>query len=398
LKFVVESIGLTVAGGKELALDLMASLAGHRQHQFTFVLRDSSPYEAISSSNIRKVICNNSSGLLQRALLLNYQIPNICREEGADALLCLGNFPPRKPSCPTVVLLQNARMVYRDPVAESRLTTREKLIIAYGRHAYRNLPSDITLITQTQVMKDHLCGPYGIDRGRVAIIPNAFCFRDSEDNGNLSRPKRDEGATAFTFLCLAHYYAHKNIDIILEAAERLPKYTEKLANCIITIAPHQHPGARKLLAKLQSTKHNGPVKNIGPVPNHMLAEVYRNADALIFPTLLESYSRTYLEAMHFGLPILTSDRDFAHHVCHDAAIYSDPLDPDSVARAMARVMEDQELRERLVENGRRILARAPTWEEIAARFVEVLERAAQQRHTSVSTARSKTRPELEVNS
>jgi hypothetical protein len=44
---------------------------------------------------------------------------------------------------------------------------------------------------------------------------------------------------------------------------------------------------------------------------------------------------------------------------------------------MARVMEDRNLRQRLAEKGRRILAQALTWDEIAARFVEVLERTAQ---------------------
>jgi hypothetical protein len=43
---------------------------------------------------------------------------------------------------------------------------------------------------------------------------------------------------------------------------------------------------------------------------------------------------------------------------------------------MERVMEDVDLRQRLVENGRRVLAQAPTWDEIAARFVDVLERTA----------------------
>jgi ubiquinone/menaquinone biosynthesis C-methylase UbiE len=80
--------------------------------------------------------------------------------------------------------------------------------------------------------------------------------------------------------------------------------------------------------------------------------------------------------MHFDLPILTSDRDFARERCQGAAIYFDPLDAASVAGAMARVMEDADLRNNLVENGRSILAQAPTWDEIAARFVEVLERTA----------------------
>jgi ubiquinone/menaquinone biosynthesis C-methylase UbiE len=127
---------------------------------------------------------------------------------------------------------------------------------------------------------------------------------------------------------------------------------------------------------LDQEKLEGKIENIGPVPSEMLPQVYHRSDALIFPTLLESFSRTYLEALYFGLPILTSDRDFAHHLCRDAAIYFDHLDADGVAKAMARVMEDSGLRQRLVENGRSILAQTPTWDEIASRLVEVLERSA----------------------
>lgn len=375
MKFVIEAVGLTVAGGKELALDLMASLAGHKEHQFTFIVPDLVPYNSISGGNIRTTVCARGSGLLRRARLLNHAVPRICRNEKADALLCLGNFPPRKPGCPTAVLLQNAWMVYRDPAAESRRRLREEMVTAYGRHTYRNLHNGVTIITQTPIMKDHLCGRYGIDPDRVAIIPNTFSVKPRGD-GFRAPSVSNQGARPSTFLCLAHYYAHKNIDVLMDAVGKLPKYTGRSAKCLITIAPDQHPGARLLLERLDRGEAAGKIENIGPVPSEMLPEVYRRADALVFPTLLESFSRTYLEAMYFGLPILTSDRDFAHHLCGDAAIYFDPLDADSVARSMASVMEDGDLRQRLVTNGRRLLAQAPTWDEIAARFVEVLERTA----------------------
>jgi ubiquinone/menaquinone biosynthesis C-methylase UbiE len=225
-------------------------------------------------------------------------------------------------------------------------------------------------------MKDHLCGRYGVDPGRVAIIPNTFSLAKPGGNGDRAPSDGSEGARPFTFLYLTYYYAHKNIDILVDAARKLPKYTDKSAKCVITIVPEQHPGARRLLEQLDRGEAAGRIENIGPVPSEMLPGVYRRADALIFPTLLESFSRTYLEAMYFGLPILTSDRDFAHHLCGDAATYFDPLDADSVARAMTRVMKDADLRQGLVENGRRILAQAPTWDGIAARFVDALERTA----------------------
>ncbi len=139
MKFVIEAAGLTVAGGKRLAMDLLSRLAGHTEHQFTFIVPDLDPYKAIAGGNIRSIVCKRGSGLLHRARLLNHEVPRICCEERADALLCLGNFVPGKRVCPTAVLLQNAWIVYVDPVADSRLTLREHLITAYGRHAYRHL-------------------------------------------------------------------------------------------------------------------------------------------------------------------------------------------------------------------------------------------------------------------
>jgi hypothetical protein len=43
---------------------------------------------------------------------------------------------------------------------------------------------------------------------------------------------------------------------------------------------------------------------------------------------------------------------------------------------MARLMEDAELRASLVQNGKRLISQSPTWDEIAAQFVSVLEEAA----------------------
>src|SRR5213079_3406891 len=186
---------------------------------------------------------------------------------------------------------------YRDPVAERRRTIREKLIRVFGTHIYRDLPSRVAVITQTPVMKDHLCGRYGIDPARVAVIPNTFSLERMGESDVPSPSNKDGRTRGFVFLCLFHYYAHKNIDIILDAVKKLSKYTSRPAKCVITIASNQHPGARRLLEELESSEYGSMIQNIGPVPSQTLHEVYRRADALVFPTLLESYSRTYLEAM-----------------------------------------------------------------------------------------------------
>ena len=86
------------------------------------------------------------------------------------------------------------------------------------------------------------------------------------------------------------------------------------------------------------------------------------------PSRMESFSGTYLESMHFGLPILTSDLDFAREICGGAADIFDPWDALSIKDAILRVKGDPNLREDLVAKGRKRLSESfkRTWEDIAA--------------------------------
>ena len=376
MRFVVEAMGLTDSGGKRIGVNLLSKLPAHTRHEFVLLIPDLPEYAQILGPNIKAIRRPVPKPLWARHRFLSRTVTDVCRDEHADAFLGLGNFSPRKLNCPAVVHLQNALLVHREPLGGSRLTMRERLIHAYGRYHYRHLPAAICIVVQTAAMKQHLCRIYGIDPSRIAVIPPSPMDLES-GVGNAEKSDRGLGVNGtFTFLCMSRYYVHKNIEVLPAAMRRLPLYTRKAAQCLITISPDQHPRAAALLKMLSSGGAANRVINIGPVPRDRIGDAYRSADAYILPTLLETYSLTYDEAMHFGLPIATSARDFARSRLGDAATYFDPLDADSVARAMARVMEDADLRQGLVENGRRILAEAPTWDEIAAHFVEVLERTA----------------------
>ena len=67
------------------------------------------------------------------------------------------------------------------------------------------------------------------------------------------------------------------------------------------------------------------------VPLSKLPELYRNSDICFIPSVLETFSATYVEAMATGRPIVASDLDFAHAVCQESAVYFDPRDPVAAA-------------------------------------------------------------------
>ena len=371
MKFVVQALGLAGGGGKELAISLFSRLTSYKRHRFIFLVPDLPEYRCLGGSNSKVIVWQKPAGLWARDFQLNHTLNAVCAKWDCNALLCMANFAPRKPPCNTVLLLQNAYLAYREPAAERHLTMRERLTVAYGRRAYRRLSPRVRLVAQTEVMKQRLLASYGFGPRRVEVIPNSCSFPRSSAPRHPPHSKRP-----FVFLCLGWYYVHKNLEILPQALRRLRTYTSRPVECRITISPDQHPRARRFLRELERESMAGVIVNIGPVQRGELARIYDSSDALLLPTLLESFSRTYLEAMHFGLPILTSDRDFARHICQDAALYFDPLDADSVARSMASIMEDGALRTSLAQNGKRLISKSPTWDEIAEQFVSVLEEAA----------------------
>jgi glycosyltransferase involved in cell wall biosynthesis/ubiquinone/menaquinone biosynthesis C-methylase UbiE len=331
-------------------------------------------YSALDSSALRVALKPRTGNLIEREWWLNGQISKICRRERADALLCLGNFAPHHPALPTVIRLQNAYYVYQDASACRGLTFRERLIVKYGREHFRRLAGNVSVVVQTKVMRRHLLLQSTVAPSRVIVIPDRGMSFPEVPDGDAN-PRKDT-SLPFTFLSVALCSPNKNLGILVEAVKKLRTLTPRPFRCVLTIDPKQHPGARELLAKIEREGAGQLLVNSGPLLPERLAAAYRSADAFILPTLLESFGRPYDEAMHFGLPILTSDRDFARERCQDAAIYFEPLHAEGVARAMASVMEDSALRERLAEKGRRLLAQTPSWDEIAGRFVELLERTA----------------------
>lgn len=374
MRFVVEAIGVKSTGGIELALNLLSGFAGQREHEFVVLLPDLPQYAGVNGNLYRVHRFRPDLGLAKRCLVLNRVVPRICRDEGADALLCLGNFAPRRPACPTIVLLQNAWNVYREPAAEKRLRLREKLTVAYGRRFYRRLPSDTRVVVQTPVMEDRLASYHGLARQRIEVIPTAPPVRVTLRRNEF---RANAGPTAaFNFLCMSRYAAHKNLESLVDAAVILKRLSPDPFRCLLTLSPGEHRRARKLLERIRREGMGSILVNLGPVSRAEMPRVYAQADACLQPTLLETVGFAYDEAMQFGLPILTSDRDFSRARCGDAAIYFDPLDSASIAAAMSSVMADLELRARLVRNGRERMSHTPAWPNVAVRYVSLLEQAA----------------------
>ena len=78
-----------------------------------------------------------------------------------------------------------------------------------------------------------------------------------------------------------------------------------------------------------------------------------------------------LEALAAAIPTACSDIPPLREVAGNAALFFDPLDEDSIASGIERVMSDSALRERLAHAGRE-RARDFTWQRSAQQTLDVL--------------------------
>ena len=57
-----------------------------------------------------------------------------------------------------------------------------------------------------------------------------------------------------------------------------------------------------------------------------------------------------MEAMASGLPIACSDFELTREILSNDAVYFDPRNPESIAEAVIRLIEDKDLREKIAWN------------------------------------------------
>jgi glycosyltransferase involved in cell wall biosynthesis len=130
----------------------------------------------------------------------------------------------------------------------------------------------------------------------------------------------------------------------------------------------------EVFAQVRKLGLTGRVVLTGYVPDADLPALLSGALAFVFPSLYEGFGLPVLEAMACGTPVICSNVSSLPEVAGDAALLVDPLDTESLAEAMAKLVTDEGLRQELVERGLRQMQRF-SWRRCARETLDVLEGA-----------------------
>lgn len=181
-------------------------------------------------------------------------------------------------------------------------------------------------------------------------------------------PPAGRGGASMRLLTLARWHPRKGQREVAEALARLP--AESRARLIWVVggtgdAAYQAEVLAIARAAGVSVEHRGEVAE------RELPAVYGSCDAYVMasrslPDSIEGFGLTYLEAGAFGLPVIGTDTGGVAEAVEDdvTGLLVPEGDPEALSAALARLLDDPDLRRRLGQAGR-ARALGTSWREAA---------------------------------
>jgi glycosyltransferase involved in cell wall biosynthesis len=253
---------------------------------------------------------------------------------------------PRCP-CPAVVTIHDLSFE-RHPELMSR---RDRFV--FRTMVPRSVRRAARVLAVSASTKRDMIEHYGVSEEKIVVTPNGV--------DSLFRPeghRRDGDPYA---LFVGTLQPRKDPIAALEALALVGGDLR-----LILVGPDKGSGdeARRIASKLGL---NGRVEFAGHVEQQELAELYRGAACLVFPSRYEGFGLPVVEAMASGTPVVATTAGSIPEIAGDAAVLVDPGDSVALAGGIERALAD---RERLVRAG---LERAQlySWAETARRTLAV---------------------------
>ncbi len=113
------------------------------------------------------------------------------------------------------------------------------------------------------------------------------------------------------------------------------------------------------------------VHSINATEQHM-KRLYRDAELFVFPSLYEGFGMPILESWSCGCPVILSDASCFPEIAGDAGLYFNPIDIDDMVNCMLKVLEDNELRQQLIEKGGKRVGQF-SWQSTARAHMKIYE-------------------------
>jgi glycosyltransferase involved in cell wall biosynthesis len=225
------------------------------------------------------------------------------------------------------------------------------------------------IITDSNWTREDVIHQLKVSPERVTTVYLAAkpVYRPITDRQEVRRVAMSYGLPSDFIIFVGTLEPRKNVPTLLKALYHL---RQRAYAVHLTIVGRKGWLYEEIFSTLTQLKLTEQVHFLENVPDKDLARLYNAAHCLTLPSHYEGFGLPPLEAMACGTPVIISDRASLPEVVGDAGLLIDPDSPEALSEALARVLDDSELRAELSQRGL-IRAREFSWAKAAHQTMAV---------------------------
>lgn len=368
MKILINASNLSGGGGAQVCDSICRYLKDYPQHSFVVVLSpalDNTASAIKDYSNVEVVRYGVKGGDIKALLTFrNSFLDQLVTDHSIDCVFTVFGPIKWRPRVPHISGFGLSHIVMPESPYFQRMSVKERLkwkvTIATWKYIFRR--SADTFITENPLITERLHRLF--PEKKVVTITNNYnqVFDQPENQKERKLPPFD----GVQLLDVAAFGPHKNEVIALDIAEIFrKKYPTTKIRFIFTFDRKLYPTIPDSLKEYFYFTGNVSIQEC--------PSLYEQCDMEFQPTLLECFTATYPEGMRMKKPIITTDLEFAHGLCGNAALYYDSLSAESAADVIYNLITSKEIQQKLVTEGISQLRKFDNSKERACKIVSLCE-------------------------
>ncbi len=200
-------------------------------------------------------------------------------------------------------------------------------------------------------------------QGEISVIPNGANLEKIKNQKSKIKTTNQNSKIVIT---TSRLVKKNGIDILIDAIAKAREQIPDIQCWILGDGPE------KEILKLQarSYKLEAHVNFFGTIPYEKISDYLAQADVFVRPSRSEGLGSAFLDAMAAGLPIIGTPVGGIPDFLKDGetGLFARPDDADDLAEKIEHLLNDGALRQRLVENGKKLVEEHYDWHGIADRM------------------------------
>lgn len=205
------------------------------------------------------------------------------------------------------------------------------------------------IIAISEQTRDELFTYWSVEPSRVHVIHNALrpALRLDQITSAASSAMRRRWGGPY-LLHVGRIMPRKNVEVLVQAFALL---AERFPDLQLVLAGGAGYDSSGVLQQIASSPYHNRIHQPGWIPEEDMGPLYAGADLLVFPSKHEGFGLPTVEAMACGTSVIASLEAVSAEIGGDAVLRVDCSNATTLANAIAEMLTEQTLRQRLISRG-----------------------------------------------